>query len=290
MAAVDGADALIAVLPDGKRQPITSVLAMNRAQDWIVLVGGPDGRSAPPTIDAASVQVGDRCFSIDSGATGSRLLVDGAITGRAGTPVGPRLVANLAAGTGTPGSPVFDEFGELVGFIGGALVPGVSDLGDLIRFRGELRGAPVVPVSAVGANPATPPAALADLWSRGEIVHALEGREHVVSGGFAKGILKDQTVRPADQRDSFSPGDKEFVVFITWGPQARLKGLSTLRVYDDSNRMVMEGKPSKLDVRPGYPSVVSTWKLPVPAKAGFYRAEVLVDAVPIWRGFVRITD
>jgi hypothetical protein len=291
MAAIDGSDAIVALLPDGKRQPMTSIVAMSRAHDWVVLAGGPDGGASPPTIDAASVQVGDRCFSIEAATGGSRLLVDGAITGRAGTADGgARLVANLAAGTGTPGSPVFNEFGELVGFIGGALVPGISDLSDLIQFRGELRGAPIVPIAAAAAPATGAPIAFADAWSRGDIVHALEGREHVVSGGFAKGILRSQTVRPADQRQEFSVVDKEFVVFVNWGPQARLKGTSTLRIHDESNRVVVESKPGKLDVRPGTSTVLSNWKLTVPGRPGFYRAEVLVDGAPIWRGFVRITN
>src|SRR6266511_3191747 len=39
VAAVDGADTITAVLPDGRRQAITAMVAMNRQQDWIVLAG-----------------------------------------------------------------------------------------------------------------------------------------------------------------------------------------------------------------------------------------------------------
>src|SRR4029079_136589 len=103
----------------------------------------------------------------------------------------------------------------------GALVPGISDLSELIQFRGELKGVPVVSATVATLPPGASPVAFADAWSRGDIVHALEGREHVVSGGFAKGVLRDQTVHPTDQRQVFSSSDKEFVLFITWGPQAR---------------------------------------------------------------------
>ena len=61
-------------------------------------------------------------------------------------------------------------------------------------------------------------------------------------------------------------------------------------MYDESNQLVADSKPGKLDVRPGYPSVLSSWKMPVPARAGIYRAEVAIDGTPIWRGFVRVTD
>ena len=291
MAAVDGADAITAVWPDGKRQPVTSILGMNRPHDWAVLAGGPEGDLEQPVATDASVQVGDRCFSVEAGAGGTRVLANGAVTGRAGTAAaGTRLVVNLAAGTGIPGAPIFSEFGELIGFIGGSLVPGTSDLVDLIRYRAELRGEPVVPVSVVNVAPGAVATPFADVWGRGDILHALDGREHVLSAGFAKSILKDEIARPSDQRDEFSATDKEFVVFVTWGPQARLKGLTTLRMYDPTNGMMAESKPTKLDVRPGSASVLSSWKIPVPTKAGMYRADVLVDGVPIWRGFVRVTD
>lgn len=291
MAAVDGADVLVAVLPDGTRQPVTNVLAMNRAQDWIVLGGGPGGEIDQTIAAPGGVQVGDRCFSMEAGTGGTRLLVDCAITGRAGTPAGGgRLVATLSAGTGMAGAPVFSEFGELIGIVGGALVPGVSELSDLLRYRAELRGVPIVSITAAEVPPTAAAQPFAEVWARGGVLHALEGREHVVSGGFAKGILKDSSVRPADQRDEFSSRDKDFTVFITWGPQARLKGLSTLRFYDAANRLLGETKPLKLDVRPGYPSILTSWKVGVPSSPGIYRADVLIDGTPIWRGFVRITE
>lgn len=289
VAAIDGSDAVIAVLPSGKRQPMTSILAIDRAHDWVVLAGGPEGELEVPAAADNVVQVGDRCFSMEASSGGGRVLVDGGITGRAGSPSsGNRLVASFGAGTGIPGSPVFSEFGELVGVVGGTLVAGASEPSDLVYFRADLRGVPIVPVSSIAVPAGAAPIAFADAWTRGDVLHALEGREHILTAGFAKGILKDQ-VRPADQRQEFSPKDKEFVVFVEWGAQARLKGLQTLRLYDDHNVSLGETKPAKLDVRPGSTSLTS-WKLPVPPHAGVYRAEVLIDGTPIWRGFVKVTD
>src|SRR5215831_5150541 len=200
IAAVDGADAVSAVLPDGKRQPITTILAMDRAHDWIVMAGGPDGEVDGSPVADSAIQVGDRCFSMEASTGGSRVLVDGAVTGRAGSAsAGTRLIANLGAATGIPGSPVFSEFGELVGFIGGALVAGVSESSDLMYFRAELHGIPIVPISAVSAAVGASTTGFTDAWARGDILHGLEGREHVLAAGFAKGLLKDQSVRPADQ-------------------------------------------------------------------------------------------
>ena len=110
-----------------------------------------------------------------------------------------------------------------------------------------------------------------------------------MSGGFAKTIVKRPNVAPADQRDQFSIQDKTFVTWINWGAQERLRGVSTLRVHDADNRVINESKPGKIDIRKG-DLKLSSWTLPVPAAAGMYRVEALIDGKPIWRGFVRITQ
>jgi hypothetical protein len=291
VAAVDGADAVTAVLPDGRRQPVTGMLAMNRRQDWIVLAGGPDGEVNQPVVAENGIQIGDRVFSIEASGGASQVLVDGAISGRAGTTAsGPRLVMTLGAGAAPPGEPVFNEFGELVGIIGGSLIPGASDLSDLMHFRAELRGMPIVPISLIRAPREGASVPLADVRARGDLIPAVQGRRNVLAGGFASGINRTQTVVPADQREQFSASrDKEFVIFVTWSPQARLKGMIVLRMYDEGNQGVVDSKPGKLDLRPG-DARLSSWKMAVPDRAGLYRAEVLLDGVPIWRSFVRVTE
>ena len=291
VAAIDGADTITAVLPDGRRQPITAMLAMNRQQDWIVLAGGPEGDTNQPVAPEAGTQIGDRLFSIEASTGAARVLVDSTLSGRAGSPVtGPRLLMTLGGGSAPPGEPVLNEFGELIGIIGGSLVSGASDLSDLLHFRAELRGVPIVPLSLLRAPLDAAPVLLADARARGDLLPAVESGQNVMSGGFARGITRTQTVTPADQRQEFSASrDKEFMVFVTWSPQMRVKGVALLRVYDEANRIVVESKPGKLDVRPG-DLRLSSWQLPVPARPAVYRAEILVGGVPIWRSFVRVTD
>ena len=290
LSAVDGADTITAVLPDGTRQPITGMLAMNRSQDWIVLAGGPQAEVTQPIASEAATQIGDRLFSMEASGGASRVLVEGQISGRAGGPAtGPRLIMTLGGGAAPPGPPVFSEFGELVGFVGGSLVSGASDLSDLLRFRAELRGVPVVPIALVRAALDAAPIALTDARARGDLIAAVQGRQHVLSAGFSRGITRTQTIAPADQRNEFSTRDKEIVVFLTWSPQKRVRGALVLRMYDDANRPVLDGKPGKVDVRPG-DMKMTHWRVTVPQRPGMYRADVLVDGVPHWRGFVRITE
>jgi hypothetical protein len=288
VAALDGADVVTAVTPDGKRQPVTHVVAMNRRQDWMVVDGGPDGDIDQPLAPEGGTDVGTRCYAMESSSAGSRVLIDAVVSGRAGSALtGPRFVLTLNGGSTPPGEPVFNEFGELVGLLGGSLVPGASEMFDLLRFRAELHGVPMIPISAFRFSPEAQPATVADVRARGDLLGAVQGAQNVLSGGFARTILRTQTITPGDQRQEFSAADKEFVVFITWSPQTRLKGLVALKAFDENNVLVADSKPGKIDIRPG-DSRLSSWKLPVPDRPGIYRADVLIDNAPIWRGFVRI--
>jgi hypothetical protein len=287
VAAVDGADVITAVLPDGTRQPVTGMFGANRQQDWVVLAGGPAGEVAHTIASQASTQVGDRLFSLAGSSPTSRVLVDGAIAGMAGGPAS-RLLMTLSAVPVPPGGPVFNEFGELVGIAGGSLVPGASDELDLLRFRAELNGIPVVPTTAIRA-PLEPLLPLAEARTRGDFLAAVQRGQHVLSGGFARAINNATTVTASDQRREFSTRDKTIVVFVTWSPQARLKGAVVMRLFDETNRVIVDSKPGKLNLRVG-DSRLSSWSIPVPLRPGVFRADVSIDGVPIWRDFVRITE
>jgi len=288
MATLDGADTLNAVGPDGSRHGLTSVVALHRRQDWAVLERGPLQEVDLPAAAADGIRIGDRFFSIEGGTAGGRALTEGSLTGQSDAPTtGRRFLATFLNGSGTPGAPVLNEFGELVGLIGGADVPGATRLTELLRHRAEMKGIPVVPLNLVRFRPGAPTESVAALQQRGDLVAPLVGEEHVVSGGFARDIVKGPTVTPADQREQFSSQDKAFVVFVNWNPRERVRGQSMLRVFDADNRVIMESKPAKLNVRKGQ-WTMSTWQLRVPPNAGYYRVDAMIDGKPIWRGFVRI--
>jgi hypothetical protein len=177
----------------------------------------------------------------------------------------------------------------LVGILGGSLVPGTYELADLIHFRAELHGAPVIPISLFRSSLDAAGTPLADVRARGDLLPGVEGTNNIVTGGFARAISRTSTPGPVDERLDFSAKEKEFVVFINWRPQTRIKGMATLRLYDESNHVTVESKPSKVDIRPDN-ALLSSWKMPIPDRPGVYRADILIDGVPIWRGFVRITE
>jgi hypothetical protein len=216
------------------------------------------------------------------------VILEGTISGKAEAGPGPRLLVTFFTGAGTPGAPVLNEAGELIGLVGAADVPGATRLMHIMRFRAWLRGVPVVPLGIIRSHAAAVPVPMADLRARGQLIAALSGDEHVLSGGFALAISRRETIGPSDQRDEFSLREKSFVVFLTWDPKERLRGTSQLRIYDPDNRVVVEAKPAKANFSKGQLTLTS-WDIPMLRAAGIYRTDVLLNGTPVWRGFVRIT-
>ncbi|HEY1303307.1 MAG TPA: hypothetical protein VGF24_07140 [Vicinamibacterales bacterium] len=137
MTTLDDADRIRAVMQDGTSRDLTSVLAWNRRQEWAVFAGGP----AQPSLAIASgdsIKVGDRCFSIEGAPNGARVLLEVMISGQRPSADGRTLIGQFVNGGGTPGSPVVNEYGELVGLVGGATVPGATRLYDLLRFSARI--------------------------------------------------------------------------------------------------------------------------------------------------------
>ena len=284
---LDGAGPVTAVLPDGRLQAVSSVTALSRSAGWVLIP------LVPPVVDAAKPasdppKVGDRCYSMQTASAGSRVLIEGQITGLTGasatTPAA--WMASFSNGLGTSGSPVVNEYGELLGILGGDPSPTIPSL----RSMGSASygNVPVVPLSGIptGALPAA--IAIEAVRAGGHLLTPLEGDVHVLSGGFAGSIGRGPAVRPEDQRDEFSAREKEIVVFVTWAPREKLKGQTSFHVYDPASRAIMSSKPTKVNFRKS-DLVLSSVKIPVPKEPGLYRAEIHLDGKAAWRGFVRIT-
>jgi hypothetical protein len=289
MTAIHGLDAvgrITAVFPDGSTEPVASITAVNRAAGWALAPAAASaGTAATPAKDAP--KVGDRCYSMQSSTNGARVLLEGQITGiGAGVDKNAGWMASFFNGLGTSGSPVVNEYGELLGILGGPAGPVVQSIRNVASA--DLGNMPVMPVSSIppGALPA--PVAIDAVRAAGHLLTPLEGDVHVVSGGFAASIDRGPTVRPQDQRVEFSPRDASIVVFVTWAPRTPLKGQTTFHVYDAGNRLIASSKPTKINFRKN-DLVMSSMKLSIPQQPGVYRAELHLDGKPAWRSNVRIT-
>jgi hypothetical protein len=114
----------------------------------------------------------------------------------------------------------------------------------------------------------------------------LEVRNTSAGAGLPQALQK----RPVCHQTSAtgSPDqERTFVAFINWRPRVRLRGMSSVRIYDGDNRMIGQSTPAKADLRQDQVTV-SWWMMPVPSTVGVYRVDALLDGTPMWRGYVRI--
>ena len=272
---------------DGAARDVTSVLDVSREAGWALL---PSNGASPAPLSAADApKVGDRCFTMQAATTGARLLVEGRIVGHVpARPSAPaHWIASFVNGVGTQGAPVVNQFGELLGVLRGPAAP------DIHRLRAasvvDYGNVPIIPVTSAVRRSAAP-ITFEELRTRGILLEPLTGDEHVVSGGFAMDIPRSaRVISPQDQRDEFSRGIKEFVVFVTVSARERVRGQGSFVIFDEANRRVGFSKPS----RTNYPKgelVLSSWKIQGLNQTGTYRVELQLDGKPMWRGYVKIVE
>ena len=286
LSAIDGAARVRAHLEGQAVAPVTSLLAWHRVQDWAVTTAGGSSPAALPIAAADGTKVGDRCYSMEGGVASGRVLTVGNITGLRRAP--ESFIAAFQGTEAMTGAPVVNEFGELIGIVGGSGVPGATRPIEMIRFRAEMRGIPLTPWAMVRVRAQAPAVSIADLWARGEVLAALLGDDHIVEAGFTPAMSKSDMRGAFVARDDFSIRDKAFTAFVSWSPKERLRGQAVWRVFDVEGRIVLTSKPQKADFKKGARST-SFWEVPMLPAPGIYRVELSLDTSSMWRGFVRIT-
>lgn len=285
MSVLDNADEIRLLLANGTATPLTTVVAWNRAQQWAVLSGGAAGESIPIAA-AGAAKIGSRCVSLDGASATGRVLSECTISGqdtRGGT---VSLLATFPVGGSVAGAPVLNEFGELIGLVGG--VGPVGAEGSAVYRVGESRsGTPIVPIGLIRVDSAAPHVHLSDLRARGATTSGVAGEEHVLTGGIGRVDVKGKLEAP-EHHDEISMRERGFAVFVTWSPRERLRGQLHARLFDQDNRLVADSKPARGDLRKGQ-TATSAWTFP-PVSPGTYRADVLLNGAPMWRGFFRVTQ
>lgn len=265
--ALDGADSLELVAGDQTRQPIATLGAWDRKRDWAYISTDTKSVAALPLATGTPPKVGDRCYSMESGLSGLRVLAECLVVGRTSGDAA-ELVVQFQSGRSVPGAPVLNEFGEVVGLVAGP--PPASFRGMMVFRLGGDPGSRVVPVPSMPAT-TEQAASIADLKGRNVLISAVDGRDNILSGGFAANVQRNP-LRAIDQRDQYSRADKRLFAFLTWDPR----------------ELLAESKPGNADFRPGNPTFVR-WELPVPQAPGTYRVDVTVGDQTMWRGGFRVT-
>jgi S1-C subfamily serine protease len=294
---IDGASALRIYGPNGKGIPTSQVLGWDRLQDWAVLRVDAE---AMPSLKLAAVKswyVGEHCYSFGLSSAGGRVINQCTIVGHESEPIGgERLNLSTPFDLSSIGSPVLNEFGEVIGVLAASSVPGshnASGGSTIPPIAGSLAQPPmasVLPVELVRI-PALEaiPATLADLMAKGEFMPPLQRQDQVGFGAFALGIdRKNGPGWPRDVRDQFSHGDAQMIVFINWDPKIKTSGIATLKFYSLENKQLGETRPLKVNIRPGN-FTSSYWTVSIAEfPIGSYRADVCLGDAPVWRQFFRV--
>lgn len=292
--ALNGARAVRLVLPDGRRAESGELAAWSRKEDWALvrapLPGAPRAEPAPPD----SWRVGDRCFFLDAQPDGSRLIVEASVVGLrdgAATKRGNSIALSEFASPASVGAAVFNEYGEAVAMLGGTPAAGIEPL-EAASLRLGTRGSSAIPLASIlAASAHARGTTLAELERTGQFVPPVVSTKHFVSGVLGLGVERGGPVPMAvGQKQEFSRGDGEAVVFVTWNPGEKAEAAVTFRLQDADNRLLGESDPSKIRFKPGQ-SFVQHWKLKVGALApGLYRVDVALGTDVVWRTFFRVTE
>jgi S1-C subfamily serine protease len=283
MSSLDSADDIRVGARDGTAVPVTDAVAWNRQQHWAVLKGTTHAEVLP-IAGPETTKVGTRCVSLEGSPTTGRVLSECSITGQNAPGAAPSLMATFSVGSGVSGAPVLNESGEVIGIIGD--LGRTGERATVYDLRGTRLGTPIVPIGLIRPVAGAAPVPLADLRSRGVTVPDVVGDEHINTAGFGRVDAKGKLISQ-EHHDELSLREKAFAVFLTWAPKERLRGQMVVRLFDADNRLVAESKAAKVDFRRDQ-ITTSSWSLPMVASPGTYRADVFLEAVPIWRGFVRI--
>ncbi len=290
---IDGAAKLRLLLPDGRSSETAEVAAYNRLQDWAVLKAA---LAAPGKLTAAvakSWAVGDRCFSLNVPAPGSRVIVDDNVIGTNAFPqVGERL--NLAAPTAADadGAPVVNEYGELIGVLGGLLYPGAGGgiEGYIVAAH---QGGLATPINLVQRpSPDSPVKSLAELDASGQFVPRLKKQPELLYGALDSSfpLRSGELLTTRESKTEFSRKDGRFAVALMWNPRVKVRGEIALTIYDLNNQALIRTKPSRMKLNAGE-YIRSLWSLNIAQlPVGGYRCDVFEDGAPIWRAYFRVIE
>lgn len=295
---IDGAAKLRVVGPQGQPIEVTEVVAWNRRQDWVILSVPLTNSPALEHAAANSSAIGDRCYFLDSPAEGNRVLVETSLIGKQTLPgAGERLNIGDTPNRRAVGSPVLNEYGEVIGLIGGNMVPGAAFLEDLAfgarsnSLGGPSRGALAIPINLVdkSSGSATTIEALA---GSGQFMTPLVSTQSVLSGVLARTLnRKADPPQPIDEKIEFSHADSQGILLLSWLPKEKRKGKPSLRLYDLDNHLISETEnKKKITVSPNKLSY-SAWEFSLAnLPAGIYRFDVAIDGDIVWRTFFRMVQ
>lgn len=298
---IDGAKQVRVTFSDGRTIEATQVLARNRWQDWAILLVNAPKVTGLPRAHSKSWTIGTVAYYLEVSTGSSRVITDANIVGADTFPrAGDRLNLSASPDGAAIGSPLLNEYGEVIGIVGGSLVPGTNLLESYLLAMapsnaggaGIIRYGLAVPVTLIpAASDHAAPATFDELTHNGEMLPLLTAPEKVEFGEFVLTLGKGPGMLTSrDSRQQFSHRDGKMYVYVSWHPNTKFKGVATMALFDVENRLLGQSKPLKLNLHPG-DIAAGIWDITLaPLPSGTYRVDVSLGDDLVWRRFFRLTD
>jgi trypsin-like peptidase len=295
---IDRASKVRIVTPAGQRLEAQDVAAWNRRQDWIILKVPTNEQFSLPAAPSESWAIGDRCYVLDAPSEGNRVLIETSLIGKQTVSgAGDRLNISDTLSRRALGSPLLNDKAEVIGLVGGSVIPGSAFLEDQVfsvrNLASTSRGTLAVPMSLVVAPTSADSTTTIDsLAKSGQFTPPLVGNDDVLSGTLSRKLnRKTDPPQPIEERSEFSRQDTRAALLVTWLPKQKRKGVLSLRLYDIDNHLLTESQgKKKISIIPQKLSY-TFWELNLINLApGIYRIDISLDADAVWRTFFRIVD
>jgi hypothetical protein len=302
---IEGAESL-RLASGSKTFTVAGVIAWNRFQDWAVLRTAESSTDFLPLADGKSGGVGEHCVALTITGQGTRTLADGAVNSvLTKAKIGERLSVSIdalspdfdAVKDDATGSPLINLRGQVFAI---AVGPGTILTGsgwvrivrshNLFEADSPFEGLKVLAVPlkyfATTLN-GTTLTSLAQLSSNKEFAPDVVNANYIQSGTIA--LKADAIGNPVGEAFVFRELARELQLFITWNVAEKFDGRGAIKVYDDSNRVVVDGRPQPTKTPPAGKWVVSPGNIPIDRlPPGTYRVDYLLNDFPAWRSFFRI--
>jgi len=231
-------------------------------------------------------------------ASGARVIVRCDIVGKNRFPQNGERINLNCTHPDVIGSPLLDEYGDLIGVIGGSMIPGWASTRTLpgVYYGGSQLananpGLVAVPIKSFSKPPSgQAPTTMQQLGSDATFTPVITRFENIQYGTLAKRVETKPLPRPTEEGYEFRSMDG-LIVFLEWRPKEKIKATTVYRIYDLAGRLVIESKQSKLDVKPAPNSSYTWWKADISSlKPAIYRIDVFADSSPIWRAFFKVRE
>jgi S1-C subfamily serine protease len=297
---VDGATKLRVISANGTAQEVTAVRSWDRWKDWAILAVSGTKVTGLTRAAPKSWSVGSICYFLQTSSGSGRVIADGTIVGQNTFPrAGERMNIAESPSRGAIGSPLTNEFSEVVGMVGGSLAPGTDLLGSyMLTTAGNslggtsyIRDGLAVPINLVPTAPSQDQTDLEELTRKGQMVPLLNSEQKIIIAELALTLEKGKGMpSPSNPSQQFSHKDKKIYVYVNWNENISFKGTAAMAVFDVDNRALGQSNPLKVSLHSGALSS-SSWEIPLATlPSGIYRVDVSLGDDIVWRKFFRLAD